>query len=345
MRKNLFGALGAALLAVSAAGTEARSDDFYKGKSIQLIIATGPGAAYDFFGRLVARHIGRFIPGEPTVTAQNMPGASGFRAANYLFNVAAKDGTVLGTFNNAIAFYQAVEQPGIQYRAEEFSWIGSVPQDTPLVAVRSSTGVKTIEDAKKIEVAMGATGAGGNFAGHVALLNSLLGTKFKIVTGYDSGASINLAIERGEVSGKANTTWPAYKSMTPEWVKEGKIIPLVQFGFKKDPDLPSVPLLTELAADDAQRRIFELVASTSAIGQPFAAPPKIPEDRLRVLRTAFESSVRDNAFRAEAGKVSGQTSMEPTSGSELAAMVQRTVSTPSALAERVRQAMRVKRAK
>lgn len=343
MRSNLIGALGAALIAIGA--TNARADDFYKGKNIQLIIATGPGAAYDFFGRLVARHIGRFIPGEPVVTPQNMPGASGFRAANYLFTVAPKDGTVLGTFNNAIAFYQAVEQPGIQYRAEEFSWVGAIPQDTPQVAVHISAGIKTIEDAKKIEVAMGATGAGGNFAGHVALLNSLLGTKFKIVTGYDSGATINMAIERGEVSGKANTTWPAYKSLASNWVREGKIIPLVQFGLKKDPDLPSVPLLTELASNDEQRRIFELVASTTAVGQPFAAPPQTPADRLELLRKAFASAVVDPAFRAEAAKVSGQTSMEPISSSELTTLVQRTVATPPALAARLRQAMSVKRDK
>ncbi|MDP2358140.1 MAG: hypothetical protein Q8M31_19035 [Beijerinckiaceae bacterium] len=341
MRSNLIGALGAALIAIGA--TDARSDDFYRGKNIQLIIATGPGAAYDFFGRLVSRHIGRFIPGEPVVTPQNMPGASGFRAANYLFNVAPKDGTVLGTFNNAIAFYQVVEQPGIQSRAEEFSWLGAIPQDTPQVAVHISAGVKTIEDAKKIEVAMGATGAGGNFAGHVALLNSLLGTRFKIVTGYDSGATINMAIERGEVSGKANTTWPAYKSLASDWVREGKIIPLVQFGLKKDPDLPSVPLLMELASNEEQRRIFEVVASTSAVGQPFAAPPQTPADRLEILRKAFASTVVDAAFRAEAAKVSDQTSMEPISSSELTALVQRTVATPPALAARLRQAMSVKR--
>ena len=319
----------------------AAAEDFYKGKTVQLIIATGPGAAYDFFGRLVARHIGRFIPGEPVVTAQNMPGASGFRAANHLFSIAAKDGTVLGTFNNAIAFYQAIEQPGIQYRAEQFSWIGGVPQDTPLVAVWSATGVKTIEDAKRIEVAMGATGAGGNFAGHVALLNSLLGTKFKIVTGYDSGATINMAIERGEVSGKANTTWPAYKSLTPEWVRDGKIVPLVQFGLRKDPDLPAVPLLTDLATNDEQRRIFDVVASTTAIGQPFATAPQVPRERLTLLRHAFERALRDETVRAEALKVSGQTNMEPIPGSEIEELVRRTISTPPAVIERLRQAMRV----
>jgi len=320
-------------------------EDFYKGKNVSLIIATGPGAAYDFYGRAVAKHLGQFIPGNPTVTPQNMAGASGFRAGNHLYSIAPKDGTVIATFNNAVAFYQVMGQPGIQYKAENFSWIGSVPQDTALVAVWHTTGVKTIEDAKKIEVVMGATGAGGNFAGHVALLNSVLGTKFKIVTGYDGGNSINLAIERGEVSGKANTTWAAFKSITPQWVTEHKIVPLVQFGLLKDPELPNVPLLTELAANDEQFRMFDLVASTVAIGQPFAAPPNIPQDRLAALRRAFDQTLRNAAFRADAAKLAAQVEMNPTSGDELTAIVKRTVETPAALVEKVRLAMEVKGAK
>lgn len=319
--------------------------DFYKGKNVQLMIATGPGASYDFFGRLVARHIGQYIPGTPTVTPQNVVGASGFRAANQLYTLSPKDGTVMGTFNNAIAFYEVMGQPGIQYKAEEFSWIGGIPQDTPLVSVWYTTGVKTIEDAKKKEVVMGATGAGGNFAGHVALLNSVLGTKFKIVTGYDGGGSLNLAIERGEVNGKANTTWAAYKTITPEWVSGGKIVPLVQFGPVKDPNLPNVPLLTELATNEEQRRMFELVCSTVALGQPFAAPPGVPQDRLAALRHAFEQTILDPHFNTEAAKLAAEVEMKPITGESLAAIVKRTVETPPVLVEKVRLAMEVKGAK
>jgi tripartite-type tricarboxylate transporter receptor subunit TctC len=341
--------LGAGLLApliLAPVGASADSvEDFYKGRNIQLIIATGPGAQYDFMGRAVARHFGKYIPGNPTVTPQNMAGASGFRAANHLYTVAPKDGTVIGTFNNAIAFYQAMRQPGIQYKAEDFSWVGAVPQDTPLVSVWSDTGVKTIEDAKKKEVIMGATGAGGNFAGHVALLNSVLGTKFKIVTGYDGGNSINLAIERGEVQGKANTTWAAFKSITPEWVKDHKIVPLVQFGATKDPELPNVPLLGELATNDAERRMFDLVCSTAALGQPFAAPPDIPQDRLAALRTAFEKTLLDPGFRKDAAKLGQQVEMIATTGDEVTKIVKRTIETPEPLVERLRVALEVKGAK
>jgi tripartite-type tricarboxylate transporter receptor subunit TctC len=319
--------------------------DFYKGKNVQLIIATGTGASYDFFGRLVARHMPRYVPGNPTMVPQNMPGASGFRAANQLYAVSPKDGTVLATFNNAIAFYQAMRQPGIQYKAEELTWIGGIPQDTPLVAVWHTTGVRTIEDAKKIEVVMGATGAGGNFAGHPALLNSVLGTRFKIVTGYDGGGALNLAIERGEVSGKANTTWAAFKTITPEWVRDGKIVPLVQFGPVKDPNLPNVPLLTQLATNDEQRRMFAFVVSTVELGQPFAAPPRIPDDRTRALRTAFEQTVMDAEFRKDAEKLAAEVEMKPIAGAEVAGIVRRTVETPAALVDKVRAAMEVKGAK
>lgn len=317
-------------------------EDFYKGKMVSLIIATGPGAQYDFIGRAVARHLGKYIPGHPTVTPQNMVGASGFRAANHLYTIAAKDGTAIGTFNNAIAFYQAMGQPGIQYKAENFSWVGAVPQDTPLVSVWHDTGVKTIEDAKNKEVIMGATGAGGNFAGHVQLLNSVLGTRFRIVTGYDGGNSINLAIERGEVSGKANTTWAAFKTITPEWVKDGKIVPLVQFGATKDPELPNVPLLTDLATNEDERRMFDLVCSTAALGQPFAAPPNIPADRLAALRAAFDKTLLDPAFRADAAKLGQQVEMKSTTGSEVTAIVKRTVETPAPLVKRLQAALEVK---
>lgn len=338
-------ALVAALLAALALPGAAMADaveDFYKDKVIQLIIATGAGANYDFFGRTVARHISTYIPGNPTVTAQNMPGASGFRAGNHLYNVAAKDGLVIGTFNSAIAFYQATNQPGIQFKAENFSWIGSIPQDTAVVAVWHTTGVKSIEDAKRKEVVMGATGAGGTMAGYPALLNSVFGTKFKIVTGYTGGNSVNLALERGEVTGRGNSTWAAYETTRPDWVKEGKIVPIVQIGPNKDPDLPKVPLLTELAANPEERQMFDFVSSTVALGQPFAAPPGIPKDRLAALRTAFDRTLRDPAFRKDASKLAPAVELNPISGDEVTKIVKATIETPHALVERIKAAMEVK---
>jgi tripartite-type tricarboxylate transporter receptor subunit TctC len=343
--------LGASMLSPIVAVAMPRSaaadavTDFYKGKVIQLIIATGAGASYDFYGRTVARHMTNHMPGNPTFAAQNMPGASGFRAGNHLYAVAPKDGTVIGSFNSAIAFYQAMNQPGIQFKAENFSWIGSIPQDTAVVAVWHTTGVKSVEDARNTEVIMGATGASGTMAGYPALLNSVLGTKFKIVTGYDGGNSVNLAMERGEVTGRGNTTWASYKSVNADWVKENKIIPIVQIGLIKDPDLPQVPLLTDLARNDEERRIFEFVGSTVALGQPFAAPPGIPADRLAALRGAFEKTLLDPAFRNDADKLAAQVELNPIKGDEVTAIVKRTTETPPALVEKTRLAMEVKGAK
>jgi tripartite-type tricarboxylate transporter receptor subunit TctC len=343
--------LGAGMLAPIVAAAMPRAatadavTDFYKGKVIQLIIATGAGASYDFYGRTVARHMTTHMPGNPAFAAQNMPGASGFRAGNHLYAVAPKDGTVIATFNSAVAFYQAMNQPGIQFKAENFSWIGSIPQDSAVVVVWHTTGVKSVEDARKTEVIMGATGASGTMAGYPALLNSMLGTKFKIVTGYDGGNSVNLAMERGEVTGRGNTTWAAYKSANADWVKENKVIPIVQIGLVKDPDLPHVPLLTDLARNDDERRIFEFVGSTVALGQPFAAPPGIPADRLAALRAAFEKTLLDPAFRADADKLAAQVELNPIKGDEVTAIVKRTTETPPALVERTRLAMEVKGAK
>ena len=339
-RAAMLGPLFVAVTTGSALADAA--SDFYKGKIVNLIISTGPGASYDFYGRTVVRHMSSHMPGNPAFTAQNMPGASGFRAGNHLYSVAPKDGTVIGSFNSAVAFYQAMNQPGIQFQAENFSWIGSIPQDSAVVAVWHSTGVKSVEDAKKIEVIMGATGAGGTMAGYPALLNTVLGTKFKIVTGYDGGNSVNLALERGEVTGRGNATWPSYKTVNPEWVREHKIIPIVQIGMIKDPDLLHVPLLIELARNDEERRIFEFVASTVELGQPFAAPPGIPADRLAALRGAFEQTLRDPEFRKDAAKLAAQVELDPITGDEVTRIVKRTTETPPALVEKTRLAMEVK---
>ena len=341
-RAALFASLAVAMIPGSGSAFADAASDFYKGKVINLIISTGAGASYDFYGRTVARHMGHHMPGNPSFTAQNMPGASGFRAGNHLYTIAPKDGTVIGSFNAAIAFYQAMNQPGIQFKAENFSWIGSIPQDIGVVAVWHTAGVSSIEEAKKTEVIMGATGASGNMAGYPALLNAVLGTKFKIVTGYDGGNTVNLAMERGEVMGRGQLPWAAFKAANPDWVKQNKIIPIVQIGLVKYPDLPDVPLLGDLARNDEERGIFEFVCNAVALGQPFAAPPAIPADRLAALRVAFENTLRDPAFRNDASKLGAQVELNPITGDEVTAIVKRTTATPPALVEKTRLAMEVK---
>ncbi len=313
--------------------------NFFAGKQIRILVGTGAGGGYDTAARLVARHLGKHIPGNPIFVVENMPGASGIKATNYLYEIAPADGTVLATVNNSIPIYQAINQPGIQYKAEELSWIGSLLQTATTVSVWHTAGVKTIDEAKRVEVIMGATGAAGTKAGYPALLNNTLGTKFKIITGYEGGNAVRLAMERGEVSGDGSARWSSWKSTRPEWVKEHKIFALVQIGLKKDGDLAAVPLLTELAQNDEQRQMFEFVSAPIAMQQPFVGPPRMPAERLAILRRGFDAMTRDPAFRAEL--LSLDLELDPVSGEEVQKVVRAVVTTSPAIIQKVQAAMAV----
>ena len=316
------------------------SGTFFAGRQVRIIVGTGAGRGYDTYARLVARHLGKHVAGHPTFVVENMPGASGIRAINYLYAAAPSDGTVIATFNNAIPFYQAVGQPGIRFKAEELSWIGSLAQAATVVAVWHATGVRTIADARRIEVVMGATGVAGTKAAYPALLNNTLGTKFKIVTGYEGGNAVTLAIERGEVQGDGSSRWSSWKATRPEWVKDRKIIPVVQIGLRKDAELPDVALLTEYAESEEQRQMFEFVGAPDSLGQPFAGPPRIPTDRLTILRRAFDQMVHDPAFRAEAA--TSKLDVDPLAGEETEKIVGLIVGTPSTIIHKVQAATAVK---
>src|SRR4051794_10552346 len=278
------------------------ADTFFAGRQVRIIVGTGAGRGYDAYARLVARHLGRHLAGNPTFVVENMPGASGTRALNYLYANAPRDGSVIATFNSAVPYYQAVGQTGVRYKSEELSWIGSLAQPASVVAVWHTSGVRTLDDARRIEVILGATGATGTKASYPTLINNTLGTKFKIVTGYEGGNAVTLAIERGEVAGDGSSRWSSWKATRPEWVRDRKIVPVVQIGLKRDTDLPDVALLTDHAQNDEQRQMFAFVSAPDALGQPFAGPPQMPAERLKMLRRAFDELVLDPAFRAEAEK-------------------------------------------
>jgi tripartite-type tricarboxylate transporter receptor subunit TctC len=315
------------------------SDGIFAGRQVRIIVATGAGRGYDTYARLVARHLGKHIAGHPTFVVENMPGASGIRAINYLYAAAPNDGTVIATFNNAMPFYQAIGQPGIRFKAEELSWIGSFAQAATVVAVWHTAGVRTIDDARGVEVVMGATGAAGTKAAYPALLNNTLGTKFKIVTGYEGGNAVTLAIERGEVQGDGSSRWSSWKATRPEWVRDRKIIPLVQIGLRKDAELPDVALLTDYAQSNEQRQMFEFVGAPDSLGQPFAGPPRIPPDRLAILRRGFDQMIHDPAFRAEAA--TSKLDADSLSGEATEKIVSLIVGTPLPVIHKVQAAMTV----
>lgn len=330
--------LGAMIDASAASAQDVAK--FYEGQQLRIIVGTGASGSFYNYGRLVGRFMGNHIPGKPTFIVQAMPGASGIKAVNYLYAVAPKDGTLIGTFNSAMPFYQMMGQTGIQFKSDELSWIGSASRVVSTFIVWHTAGVRNIEEAKTKEVIMGASGAAGTTATYPALVNEMLGTKFKIVTGYEAGNMINLALESGEVQGRGGAYWSSYKTAKPDWIQDGKIVPILQVGTAKDADLPHVPLLTELAQNDEQRQIFEFVSSNHAFEYPFAAPPGIPSDRLNAMRRAFDQTMTDGEFLAQAEKQ--VMIIEPLSGEALQKVVQRINATPPAIVAKTREAMTVR---
>jgi tripartite-type tricarboxylate transporter receptor subunit TctC len=319
------------LLSLASKGA---ADDFYSGKKITLIVGTTAGGGYDTDGRLIAKYMSRYIPGNPNIVISNMPGASGVKAVNFLHTSAPRDGTVFGTFNSAMPFLEAAGAPGVTYKSAELSWIGNLSQSVQAVVVWHTSGIKTLDDTKKREVIMGALGSGGTMTVFPRMLNAAFGTKFRIVAGYQGGTEVNIAMERGEVEGRGAGVWTTWKRTRPDWIKEGKIIPLLQIGPKKDRDLPHIPLLNDLAQSEEQKQMFLLVAGNIQIERPFAAPPQIPADRLQILRNAFIRATADPEFLAEAEKL--ETDVAPQTGDETARDVTSILAVPQAVVEKVK---------
>lgn len=332
----------ALLLAVSLtpAAAEAQSvESFYRGNTVRLVIGVAAGGSYDIDARLVARHLGKHIPGEPKVLPENMPGASGRLAANNLFTVAPKDGSVLGAVQETMALGQLVGENGIRYDARGFSWIGTPVQPDDVIAVRADAGVRTIAEAKVKELAIGATSpTGGNYL-YPLLANRLVGTRFKIVTGYEGGNAIDLALERGEVQGRGSNPWSAWKATRPDWVRSGFLIPLVQVTLIKHPDLPNVPRLIDLAPNEAARSVLMVMSLVADIGRPIFLPPGVPADRVAAMRRAFDATMTDPAFLADAAKLGEE--IRPATGEKLDQLVREVLATPPATVERLKAVLAV----
>jgi tripartite-type tricarboxylate transporter receptor subunit TctC len=327
-------------LIASVPSTTSHADavaDFYSRATIRVLISGDSGGSYDTDARLVARHLGRHIPGNPRIVPENMLGASGRVAANYTYRVGPQDGSVMAVVQQTIAMGQALGESGTQYDAAKFNWIGSPVRPEEVLVVWHTTGVRTIDDAKKKEVVIGATSPTGTNFIYPKLANELLGTKFKIVTGYQGGAPIILALERGEVEGRGANPWSEWKVIKPDWVRDKKIIPLVQMSLSKRPDLPDVPLLIDLAPNEDVRRIFELVSITGEIGRPFVTGPGVPADRVAALRQAFNETIVDPEFLADAAKTHKEIHL--IKGEELESLVQRVLSAPRSATDLLKAAL------
>lgn len=311
--------------------------DFYGRTALRMVIAADPGGSYDSDARLVARHLGRHIAGNPKIIPENMIGASGRVAANYMYRSAPQDGSVIAAVQQTIPLGQAIGESGVQYDAARFNWIGSPVRPDEVLVVWSTTGVHSIEDAKKRQVIIGATSSTGMNYVYPKLANEFLGTQFKIVTGYAGATHINLALERGEVEGRGSNPWSEWKTQKPDWVREGKIVPLMQMTLIQHPDLPKVPRLIDLAGNADVRAVFELISISGEIGRPLLTAPGVPADRVAALRQAFIDTVADPEFLADAAQMERE--IHPIPGLELQALVQRELGAPKSAIDLLKAAL------
>jgi tripartite-type tricarboxylate transporter receptor subunit TctC len=321
-----------------ATGGTAAADaisDFYKSRTVEVDIGTNPGGGYDLYGRLVARHLGDHIPGKPSVIVKNMPGAGGLKMVNWLYNVAPKDGTVLATAPQAIAIEQALGSDGIQYDAGKFTWIGRA---TPVVEVTftwHTSPTKTLEDARHRETIMGGSGPTSPTVFYLKLLNGLAGTKFKIIPNYRGTAEVQLGIERGEIEG-GSKSWESMRVDNADWLRDKKVNILLQYAPERSPELPDVPLLSELGKTEADRTALKLYTFGNELGRSIMAPPSVPADRTAALRKAFMDAMQSPKMKAEVKKL--KIEIGPMSGEKVAALIDKTLEIPPEIAKRAREA-------
>jgi tripartite-type tricarboxylate transporter receptor subunit TctC len=298
-RGFIFGTAAIAVTFFSPAWAEPVAE-FYRGKQVQMLIGYSAGAGYDLYARVLARHMGKHIPGNPTVVPQNMPGAGSLKLANYLYGQAPKDGSVVGMVSRGMATEPLFNDA--KFDATKFAWLGSITSEVSVCATWHTSVVKTWADMVGKDFALGGMGSASETDTFAKLLRNMFGAKLRLVSGYPGGNDVNLAMERGEVDGRCGWSWSSIKSQKGAWLKEKKINVIVQMGMAKHADLPNVPTLIELAQTDEQRQMLRLIFSQLVLGRPFMAPPGISDDRKLALRRAFDATMKDAEFLDEAAK-------------------------------------------
>jgi tripartite-type tricarboxylate transporter receptor subunit TctC len=295
-------------------------EEFYRGKTVEILVPSVPGGDYDLRGRLISRHMGRLIPGNPQMVVKNIPGGIGLAAANQLARVSPRDGTVLHMLFQNMPVLQAIGAKGVQFDVREFGWIGNTTNSPNVINSWHTTGITKIEDVYTRELTVGAPGVASTSYIYPAALNMTVGTKFKIVTGYGGGAQVDLAMERGEVGGRGSNSWASWKAGHPHWLRDKKITILVQIGLTRAKDLPDVPLMFELAKNDEDREFLRFLSSDMGISRAVVTTPGVPADRLAALQKAFMDTMKDAEFLADAGKTGRD--IEPSTGAEAKAVAE-----------------------
>ncbi len=331
--------LSAFLAATAPAAAQQSVADFYKGKTIRLIVGVGVGSGYDLNARLLARYWPAHIPGNPSIIVQNQPGAGSLTMTNALYNTGPFDGTVIGASFNGMPTTPLLEPSGARFDANKINWLGSTNRETQVTYVWHTAPVQKLADLFTTELVVGAQAPGSTQYDFPILTNHLFGTKFKIVTGYESTPKIHLAMESGEVQGNGATNWSTLKALNSSWLADKKITLIMQWGLKKNPELADVPLVMEMARTDADRQALELALARLEFGRPFFLPPNVPTDRVEALRRAFDATVKDPGFLADAEK--SKIDVDPLTGEQVAALVAQVSRTPADTVARVRAAIRL----
>jgi len=300
-RPLAFAVAAAACIAAAPAGAADTADAFFAGKTIRLLVGFGPGGGYDLYARMLARHLGRHIPGQPAILAQNMPGAGSLKVVNYLYNVAPRDGTALATFARGIVFEPLLgHTEGTQFDAARFNWIGSISNEVGVCGLMRTSGIATWADMRTKPFKIGASGSGADSDIFPIVLRNLFGLPMKLVAGYQGGAEMVLAMERREIDGRCGWSWTSLISRDKALYETGQIAVTLQIALARHEDLPDVPLVTDLVDDPRKLAALKLIVSRQNIARPFAAPPGVPAERVAALRRAFDETMRDPDFLAEA---------------------------------------------
>lgn len=327
----------AALIVVGVFGTASAQsvEEFYKGKTINLVIGFSVGGGYDLYARHLARHMGKYIPGKPNIVPQNMSGAGSLRAANFLFTAAQKDGLAIGTFARTTGINPLLET-GATFDGTKFAWLGSVTNDTSACVTWNTSGVKTWDDFLSKPVTLGGQGPSSEPDIFANLYKNIFGAKVKLVAGYPGTNEIALAMERGEVDGLCGLSWSTIKTRHAQWLKDKKINLVVQAAFKKEPEMGNVPLIVDLTKDTEKLQILKVFLAAQEMARPFAAPPGIPEDRRAALVAAFDATMKDAEFLAEATKLS--IDVNPVSGKDIDKLLAELYATPKDVLAKAGQA-------
>jgi tripartite-type tricarboxylate transporter receptor subunit TctC len=329
---------GLAVIALAGLAHHAQAADVsFAGKTVTIVCGSDVGGGYDAQSRLMARHIGRFLPGNPNVVVQNMPGAGSLLATNFLYNVAAKDGTFFGNVQRGMLTAKLTGMNGVRFDIEKFNWLGNLASEAGVVVAWHTTPFKTADDLFKQEMIVGGTGATVDPETTPRLLNALIGTKFKIVSGYKGTADVNLAMEREEVQGMGDWSWSNVKSRKSDYLRDGKIRVLMQVSLQKLPDLPNVSSALDYVKNDTDRKVMELFLAQKQMARPVVAPPDIPVDRLATLQKAFDDMIKDAQFREDGDKA--KLELDPTSSDAVKKIVALVAVTPEPIAKRLGEAI------